>query len=75
MKTWMPDQVGHDRSKELRYDTTEELGHDNLSVIPAQAGTHACKTWMPDQVGHDSYEKIGHYSSEVVGHAVHWGGA
>jgi hypothetical protein len=78
MKTWMPDQVGHDRSKEVRYDmteelgcdrpkevgygATEELGHDNLSVIPAQAGTHACKTWMPDQVGHDSFEEVGHDS-------------
>jgi hypothetical protein len=44
LKTWMPDQVGH----------------DNLFVIPAHAGIHACKTWMPDQVGHDSFDEVGH---------------
>ena len=58
-KTWMPDQVGH--------DSFEEVGHEDLSVIPAQAGIHACKTWMPDQVGHDSFE--------IVGHDSLWGGA
>jgi len=47
LKTWMPDQVGH--------DSLLVAGHDNLSVIPAQAGIHACKPWMPDQVGHDSF--------------------
>jgi hypothetical protein len=59
LKTWMPDQVGH----------------DELSVIPAQAGIHACKTWMPDQVGHDSFEKVGHDSFEEVGHDSLWGSA
>jgi hypothetical protein len=55
----MPDQVGH--------DSFEEVGHEDLSVVPAQAGIHACKTWMPDQVGHDSFE--------IVGHDSLWGGA
>ena len=63
LKTWMPDQVGH--------DSFQVVGRAYLSVIPAKAGIHVSvmpehagvhvfKTWMPDQVGHDSFEVIGH---------------
>ncbi len=55
MKKWMPDQVGHDK----------------MAVIPAQAGIHGnrrhgppiesgvtMKKWMPDRVGHDKMAVI-----------------
>jgi hypothetical protein len=67
MKTWMPDQVGHDSFQVVGHDSCQVVGRAHLSVIPAYAGIHAFKTWMPDQVGHDS--------SDTVGYAIQWGSA
>jgi hypothetical protein len=57
LKTWIPDQVGHD---ELSVIPAQVGIH--VFVIPAHAGIHAFKTWMPDQVGHDSFDEVGHDS-------------
>jgi hypothetical protein len=53
----MPDQVGHDNLLVI----PAQVGI-HVFVIPAHAGIHAFKTWMPDQVGHDSFEEVGHDS-------------
>ncbi len=71
LKTWMPDQVGHDSFAVVgrAYLSVIPAKADiHVSVIPAHAGIHACKPWMPDQVGHDSVEAVGHDRFEVVGH-------
>ncbi len=89
LKTWIPDQVGHDSFQVVgRTYFSVVTAHAGIhvsvipahagihvSVIPAHAGIHACKTWMPDQVGHDSFEEVGHDSFEEVGHDSLWGGA
>ena len=62
LKTWMPDQVGHDSSEEVGRAYLSVIPAQagiHVSVIPAHAGIHACKPWMPDQVGHDSSEEVG----------------
>jgi hypothetical protein len=57
LKTWMPDQVGHDNL----FVIPAQAGI-HVFVIPAHAGIHAFKKWMPDQVGHDSFDEVGHDS-------------
>ena len=82
LKTWMPDQVGHDSfavvgraylsvipaKAGIHVSVVPEKADIHVSVIPAHAGIHARKPWMPDQVGHDSFEVVAHDSFDVVGH-------
>jgi len=57
LKTWMPDQVGHDSFQVVGrayLSVIPAKAGIHVSVMPAHAGIHAFKKWMPDQVGHDS---------------------
>jgi hypothetical protein len=57
LKTWIPDQVGHDSFQVVGrayLSVIPAKAGIHVSVMPAKAGIHAFKKWMPDQVGHDS---------------------